>query len=436
MKKSNNKYSSFWTPETQLFYKREKIVKCEGAYLYDEYGKKYIDLNSGTWNVILGYNRPEYNKNILDLVNNVQFIPNVRFSHEEGEKLSKRILSKIPNIYKSIFFTTGGAETVETAIKFAKQYWYNKGYKNKTRVISLYESYHGSTIGAMSVSGDPWDRVAYDSILINPLKIYPFYCYKCRLGLDKKKCNYACLKDLEYQINFYGAENISSLIIEPIMGVGGIIIPTKEWIQKVLEICHKNNILVIFDEVSSGFGRCGNYFSFLDYDVTPDIVTFGKCITNGMAPLAGTIVTDKIYDAFNNENEDIQFKHGFTNSGHPLSCAIGNITLDIFEKGNIINKINEKEKHFKILLERIKNKDYIGEIRIKGLMIAIELINPKTKDSLVIPDLLYKFKERGIIMSQMTQVVNFMPSICVTDEDFKYGLDVLQELVEEYLNKN
>lgn len=428
-------YSTFWTPETQMFYKREKIVKCEGAYLYDEYGKKYIDLNSGTWNVILGYNRNEYNKKVLDIIKNVQFIPNVRFSHEEGEKLSKRILSKIPSNYKSIFFTTGGSEAVETAIKFAKQYWYNKGYKNKTKIISLYESYHGSTIGAVSVSGDPWDRVAYDAILMNSLKIYPYYCYKCRLGLDKDCCKNACLRDLEYQINFYGAENISSLIIEPIMGVGGIIIPSKEWLHKIVDICHKNNILVIFDEVTSGIGRCGNYFSFLDYEINPDIVTFGKCISNGMAPLAGTIVTDEIYDAFKNKDEDIQFKHGFTNSGHPLSCAIGNITLDIFEKENILKVIDEKSKEFKKILEKLKEKEYIGEIRVIGLMIAIELINPKNNKSLVIPDLLYKFKERGIIMSQMQQVVNFMPSICITNKDFEYGIDVLQELVEKYLSE-
>ncbi len=425
---------SFYTSETQMFYDRDKIIKCKDEYLYSENGKKYLDLNSGTWNVILGYGREEYNDYINNLNGNVQFIPNVRFTHNEGEKLSKRILEYLPSCYKSVFFTSGGGEAVETAIKFAKQYWYNKGFKNKNRIISLYDSYHGSTIGAVSVSGDPWDRVAYDPILLNSLKMYPYYCYKCRLGLNKDNCNHACLKDLEWQIDFYGEENISSLIIEPIMGVGGIIIPSKEWLNKLVDICHKHNILVIFDEVTSGFGRCGNIFSFLDYDLKPDIVTFGKCISNGVTPLAGTIITEDIYNCFNNSDDNMQFKHGFTNSGHPLSCAIGNITLDIFEKENVLDVIKEKSKIFSSCLEKLKDKKYIGEIRVIGLMIAIELVDPDTNDSLVIPNLLYKFKEKGIIMSQMTQVVNFMPSIKVTKEEFEYGINTLIELVEEYLN--
>lgn len=424
---------TFYTSETQMFYDRNKILKCKDEFLYDENGKKYLDMNSGTWNVILGYNREEYNKSIKELNNGVQFIPNVRFYHEQGEKLSKRIINLLPKDYSSIFFTSGGAEAVETALKFAKQYWYNNGYKNKNRVISLYDSYHGSTLGAVSVSGDPWDRTAFDPILFNSLKMYPYYCYKCRLGLEKKYCNYACLNDLKWQIEFYGEENISSLIIEPIMGVGGILIPSKEWLSSLIDICHQHNILVIFDEVTSGFGRCGNYFSFLDYDVKPDIVTFGKCVSNGVAPLAGTIITKKIYDCFYNENADKQFKHGFTNAGHPLSCAIGNVTLDIFERENILEVIKQKEKEFNKILETLKGKKYIGEIRIKGLMIAIELIDPRTNGSLIIPDLLYKFKEKGIIMSQMTQVVNFMPSIKVTNEEFKYAIDIMIELIEEYL---
>ncbi len=427
---------TFFTSETQMHYNRDKIVKCIDEFLYNEDGKKYLDMNSGTWNVILGYGRSEYNIALNDLNNNVQFIPNVRFVHEEGEKLSKRILKLLPEKYCSVFFTSGGGEAVETAIKFAKQYWFNKGYKNKNRIISLYDSYHGSTLGTVSISGDPWDRIAYDPILFNSLKMYPFYCYKCRLGLEKKYCQYACLKDLEWQINFYGEENISSLIIEPIMGVGGIIIPTKEWLDELINICHKHNILVIFDEVTSGFGRCGNYFALLEYNVMPDIITFGKCISNGVSPLAGTIISKDIYNCFDDVDENKQFKHGFTNSGHPLTCAIGNITLDIFEKENVLNVVKEKEKEFKEILNEIKIKEYIGEIRIKGLMIAIELINPKTKEPLIIPNLLYKFKEKGIIMSQMTQVVNFMPSIKVTTQEFKYTLDVMIELIEEYLEDN
>ena len=216
------KNKSFWTSETQMFYEREQIVKAEGCYLWDAKGKKYLDFNSGTWNVILGHNRPEFKEGLSAQLNNFEYVPNLRFFHQAGVDLSDKLLNILPEKYAHIYYTSGGAEAVETSIKIARQYCYNKDKKGKTRFISLYESYHGSTLAAMSLSGDPWSRVPFDPLLKGFLHIYPQYCYKCRLGLKKSNCNYACLTDLKYQINFFGAENICALIIEPIMGVGAL----------------------------------------------------------------------------------------------------------------------------------------------------------------------------------------------------------------------
>ena len=429
-------YKLHWTTESQMFYNRDKIIKCEGKYIYDETGKKYLDLNSGTWNVILGYNRKEFKKVLENQLNEVQFVPNVRFCHEQGIKLSSRILGYLPNTYTNIFYTCGGGEAVETALKIAKQYWYNKGFKAKHRVISLYESYHGSTLGAMSVSGDPWDRIPFDTILNDSLKFIPQYCYNCRLGLTKKNCNYACIKNLEYIINFYGEENISSLIIEPIMGVGGIIIPDKKWIQDLVNLCHKYNIIVIFDEVSSGFGRCGNYFSFLDYEVEPDIITFGKAASNGVQALGGAIVKREIFDTFVDEDTSKQFRHGFTNSGHPIACAVGNKVLDIFEEEKILSKIKKIEKMMIEKYSSLKNLKYIGEIRIKGLMVGIEMKNPFKNEVLDINDLEYRFKEKGIIMSRMYGVICFMPTILTNEKDIDYSISCIKEIIESYIYEN
>lgn len=423
----------FWTSETQMFYDRDKLVSCKGNIVIDENGKKYLDLNSGTWNVLFGHSRPEYYEAIDNQLKSLEYIPNIRFRHDSGDKLAHRLLSYLPSKYQHVYFTSGGAEAVETAIKLARGYFYENGEKGKRRVISLYESYHGSTLGAMSASGDPWDRIPFDPLLKDTLKIYPQYCYKCRLGLKKECCNYACLKDLEYQINFYGAENICALILEPIMGVGGIIIPDKHWLGYVVELCHKNNIIVIFDEISCGSGRTGELFACQGYDIYPDIILFGKGISNGVQPLAGAIVSKEIFDSFLSPEKEKQFRHGFTNSGHPVACACGNVTLDIIEKENILERIKQKEKEFKEILQELSTKNYIGEIRIKGLMIAIELLNPKDGSDLNIPDFDIVLKNDGLIASQMCQVVCFMPSVCTTKEDLQQGLNILCRNVEKYL---
>ena len=424
----------FWTSETQMYFERKKIIKALGNKIIDEDGKEYLDLNSGTWNTILGHGRKEYAEKINKQLSQYEYIPNIRFQHSAGEHLANQLLEYLPNKYKHVFFTSGGAEAVETSIKLARGYFYSKKRGNKRRVISLYESYHGSTLGAMSASGDPWDRIPFDPLLKDTLKIYPQYCYKCRLGLNKDTCNYACLKDLEYQINFYGDENICALILEPIMGVGGVIIPDHKWLQSVVELCHKNNIMVIFDEISCGIGRTGFMFACQKYKIYPDMILFGKGISNGVQPLAGVIISETIYKAYLSKNRDRQFRHGFTNSGHPVACACGSVTLNIIKKENLLDVISQKEKSFREILEKLKNKVYIGEIRIIGLMIAIELINPKTNAELNIQDLDIKLRNQGLIVSQMCQVISLMPSICTTNEELQQGINILCQTVETFLN--
>lgn len=426
-------YKEFWTSESQMFYDRDKIISCRGNNIKDESGKEYLDLNSGTWNVFFGHSREEYYTAIKEQLEKLEYIPNIRFRHNAGDELAHRLLGYLPNKYAHVYFTSGGAEAVETAIKLARAHFYENGKKGKRRIISLYESYHGSTLGAMSASGDPWDRIPFDPLLKDTLKIYPQYCYKCRLGLNKGQCNYACLKDLEYQINFYGAENICALILEPIMGVGGVIIPDKKWLKCVVDLCHDNNIIVIFDEISSGSGRTGNMFACQSYNIYPDIILFGKGISNGVQPLAGAIVSKEIFNSFFSPKREKQFRHGFTNSGHPVACACGNATLDIIEKDNIFEVVKQKEKEFAQILDLLKNKPYVGEIRIKGLMIAIELLNPQTKSELNIPDFDVILRNDGLIASQMCQVVCFMPSVCTTKEQFTKGIEILCRNVERYL---
>lgn len=326
----------------------------------------------------------------------LDYISNHLFYHEQGDRLAERLMRLFPNgTFSSVYFTSGGAEAVETSIKLAKQFWYNNGLKGKHRMISLFESYHGSTIGAVSVSGDPWDRIPFDTILNDSIHFYPQYCYQCRLGLKQNMCNLACIRDLEYKINFYGADNISALIIEPIMGVGGVIIPSEEYLKAVVKLCHENNILVIFDEVTSGMGRCGDYFACLKYGIYPDMLLFGKAVSNGAQPLAGVLINDRIANAFMSPDFELQFRHGYTNSGHPIACAVGNCVLDLFEKEKILEECNSKSKSFSEQLETLRECDFIGEIRIEGLMIAIELINPHDSSPLIIPklDIIFRKKE-------------------------------------------
>lgn len=427
----------FWTSETQMFYERKCILKATGCHVIDSDNNKYLDANSGTWNVFLGHGNKEIGTCIDKQITKLDYLSNHQFFHEEGEKLASRLINLFPkDTFASVYFTSGGAEAVDTALKISKQFWYNKNEKGKHRFISLFESYHGSTIGATSVSGDPWDRVPFDTILNDSIHIYPQYCYNCRLGLDKSNCNLACIKDLEYKINFYGAENISSIIIEPVMGVGGVIIPSREYLKELVELCHKNNILVIFDEVTSGIGRCGYYFACMKFGIYPDLLLFGKAISNGSQPLAGIMISKKIYDAFCSKDSEMQFRHGFTNSGHPVACAAGNCVLDIMERDKIIEKCRKKSLLFEQKLKKLHSYPFFGEIRIIGLMIAIELINPNDQNPLVIPKLDIILRDRGILISQMTQVIGLMPSVIMTDKEFETVLNIIIDTVNEYLINN
>lgn len=428
----------FWTSETQMFYNRKCIIKAEGCHLIDSEGKIYLDANSGTWNVLLGHGYEEIGSSLYKQIQKLDYPSNHQFYHEQGEKLARRLIDLFPkDTFSSVYFTSGGAEAVDTALKISKQFWYNTNEKGKHRFISLYESYHGSTIGAVGISGDSWDRIPFDAIINDSIHIYPQYCYHCRLGLDKESCGLACIKDLEYKIDFYGAENICALIIEPIMGVGGVLEPSKEYFKKLVDLCHKNNILVIFDEVTSGIGRSGSYFACMKYGIYPDLLLFGKAISNGSQPLAGVMISKQIYNAFCSINSERQFRHGFTNSGHPLACAAGNCVLDIMERDNIIQKCQEKSEIFKKKIEALRVHPFIGEIRVAGLMIGIELINPEDKAPLIIPGLDILLRNNGILVSQMTQVIGLMPPVVMSEEEFGKVLDVIVHTIKIYLkNKN
>lgn len=432
----NTNYDTFWTSETQLYYKRTHVSKAEGCYLYDVKGNKYLDANSGTWNVFLGHRVKEIGESISAQYRELDYMSNHQFVHDQGIKLSERLIKLFPEgVFSSVYFTSGGAEAVDTAIKMAKQYWYNRGFHGKDRVISLFESYHGSTIGAVGVSGDPWDRIPFDSLFQDAIHFYPQYCYQCRLGLNRDCCNLACIRDLEYKINFYGEENISALIMEPVMGVGGVIIPSFDYFTRVATICKEHNILLIFDEVTSGLGRCGEYFACMHYGVYPDLLLFGKAISNGAQPLAGVMINEKIKSEFVSPQMDRLFRHGFTNSGHPVACAAGNCVLDIFERDGIIDICKQKSAAFDKLLKRLREYPFIGEIRIVGLMIAIELVSPQNGSPLIIPNLDIIFREKGILLSQMTQVIGIMPPVTMTSEEFESVIDIIIDTVQEYIKK-
>ena len=433
---SNTKYDTFWTSETQLYYERACISKAEGCYLYDAEGNKYLDANSGTWNVFLGHGVKEIGESISEQYSKLDYMSNHRFVHDQGIKLSDRLIRLFPEgVFSSVYFTSGGAEAVDTAIKMAKQYWYNRGFQGKDRVISLFESYHGSTIGAVGVSGDPWDRIPFDSLFQDSIHFYPQYCYQCRLGLNRNCCNLACIRDLEYKINFYGEENIGALIMEPVMGVGGVIIPDSDYFTRVATICKEHNILLIFDEVTSGLGRCGEYFACMHYGIYPDLLLFGKAISNGAQPLAGVMINERIKSEFVSPQMDRQFRHGFTNSGHPVACAAGNCVLDIFERDGIIDICKQKSSAFTELLKRLKEYPFIGEIRIIGLMIAIELVSPQDGNPLIIPNLDIIFREKGILLSQMTQVIGIMPPVAMSSEEFESVIDIIIDTVQEYIER-
>ncbi|MBY0122724.1 aspartate aminotransferase family protein [Bacillus sp. S/N-304-OC-R1] len=346
----------------------------KGIYLYDQDGKEYLDASSGAITANIGHGVKEIIEAMHEQAKRVSFVYRSQFTSEAAENLARKIAEQTVGDLNWCFFVNSGSEATETAMKIAIQYWQEKGIHTKTKVLSRWMSYHGITLGALSMSGHTGRRARFIPLLEDFPVIHPPYCYRCPYNREAPDCGFVCANELDTVIKRIGAENIAAFIAEPVIGASGAAItPPKGYYQVIKEICEKNGILFIADEVMTGFGRTGTMLACEHWDIEPDIVALGKGMGAGYAPIAAALVSERVMEPILAGSKIVMSGH--TLSANPQSCAVSLAVLEYLEKNQIIQDVEEKGKY---LVEKLKGLQeqfsFIGDIRGKGLMIGLEFV--------------------------------------------------------------
>jgi len=376
----------------------------KGVYLFDMEGKKYLDATSGAVTANIGHGVTEIMEAMLEQAKKVSFVYRSQFTSEAAEKLAKKIAEMIPGELNWSFFVNSGSEATETAMKMAIQYWQEQGIQTKTKILSRWVSYHGITMGALSMSGHPGRRARFVPLLEDFPAIHPPYCYRCPYNLEAPSCNYLCAHELETAIKRIGSEQIAAFIAEPVIGAaGGAIAPPKDYFKQIKKICEDNDILFIADEVMTGFGRTGTMLACEQWGIVPDIVAFGKGMGAGFAPIAAAVASDKVMEPILAGSKSVMSGH--TLSANPQSCAVSLAVLEYLEKNEVLKEVDSKGVYLKNQLEKLKSQfSFIGDVRGKGLLLGIELVadrNTKTpfpRVSAVTAKIIELAKEKGLLV--------------------------------------
>ncbi|MCA1054534.1 aspartate aminotransferase family protein [Rossellomorea aquimaris] len=342
----------------------------KGVYLYDTTGKEYLDACSGAVTANLGHGMEEIIQSIVEQGSKVAFVYRSQFSNQPAEELAEYLYKKTG--YPWSFFVNSGSEAVETAIKIALQHWQEKGKPKKRRILSRWLSYHGITFGALSASGHPHRRERFDSMIGDWPTVEPPYCSNCPFGKSYPSCDLACANQLDTMIERIGGENIAAFIAEPIIGAaGGAITPPGDYYSRIKEICERHEILFISDEVMTGCGRTGTFLALEQWGVQADITAVGKGLSAGYAPIAATLISDRIMEPILEGTRVIMSGH--TYSGNPLSSSAALAVLKLIDSENIIDGVEGKGTYLRNLLNKLKNEfSFILEIRGKGLLLGME----------------------------------------------------------------
>jgi len=351
------------------------ISHGDGIYLYDTNGKRYIDGSSGAITASIGHGVKEIIEEIENQAHKISFVYRSQFTSEPAEKLAQKLSDLAKGGEYWSFFVNSGSEATETAMKIAIQHWQEKGIKGKNKILSRWMSYHGITIGALSMSGHTGRRARFVQLLEDYPTIQPPYCFRCPFNATYPDCNHMCATELELAINRIGAEHIAAFIAEPIIGAaGGAIVPPPGYYQVIKKICEKHNILFIADEVMTGMGRTGKMFALEHWDTHADIIALGKGMSAGYTPIAATLVNEKVMDPIQKGTKLIMSGH--TYSANPQSTAVALAVVNYIETHNLVEKSAKNGKYLITKLQELqKMHPIIGDVRGKGMMCGIEFVS-------------------------------------------------------------
>lgn len=438
-----------WHPDTQMKqyegsdFKPTIIERGEGIYLYDIDGNKYIDGISSWWVNTLGHSNPKLNKVLTQQAEKIEHVLLADFTHKPAIELAEKLVKLAGEPFSKVFYSDDGSTAVEVAIKMAYQYWYQKGKPEKKHFVSMTESYHGDTLGSVSVGGIDIYKKIFNPLVFETLKVCAPYCYRCPKNCKQGQCNIECFNEVEELFKTRHNE-IAAMIVEPLVqGAAGMRIYPAQYLKKLRSLCDKYEILLIDDEVAMAFGRTGKYFAFEHAGIKPDIFCVAKGITAGYIPLAATITTNKIFNAFYDDFSQLKtFYHGHSFTGNPVACAIAVENLKIMEEEKIIESLQPKIKKLKDCLEKFQTLKHVGDIRHIGMIGAIEIVKNKTTKE---P---YLFTERighkvfreamknGALLRPIGNIIYFLPPLIITEEEIEKLTEIAYNAIKTVTEKN
>jgi adenosylmethionine-8-amino-7-oxononanoate aminotransferase len=408
------------------------ITHADGMYLYDSDGRKYLDGVSSLWCNVHGHRVPEIDEAVRAQIGRVAHSTLLGLSNEPAILLAERLMKIVPPGLAKIFYSDSGATATEIAFKLAAQYWHNLGQGQKSEFVGFADAYHGDTVGAMSVGRMEFFHRPYFPMLFKVHFAPSPHVYRSATPSDPAAVARDCLKSLQ-KIFEANASRIAAVGIEPLVqGAGGMIAQPPGFLAGVRSLCNQHHVLLIADEVATGFGRTAKMFACEHENISPDLLCVAKGITGGYLPLAATFATQKIFDAFLGEPwEGKTFFHGHTYTGNPLSCAAALASLDLFEKTDLLQAVQRKEIELSRLLQGLKTLDFTGDIRQKGFMVGIELVRNKENRESFDPRLRIgaavcaRIRKHGVIIRPLGDVLVLMPPLAMPIENLRTIVDAL-----------
>jgi adenosylmethionine-8-amino-7-oxononanoate aminotransferase len=408
-----------------------RVKKAEGVYLHTEDGRRIIDGISSWWVNLHGHGNPAIVKAISEQAARIDHVLLAGCTNETVEELAALLQEVLPAQLQHIFFSDDGSTAVEVALKMAVQYWKNVGRPEKRSIVALEHAYHGDTVGAMSVGDDSGFTESFKSLLFPVHRAHAAYCYRCPVGKTRADCNIDCANSLRALLEEKHDE-IAAVIVEPLLqGAGGMIVHPVEFLQRVRHLCTEFGVLLINDEVLTGFGRCGRMFAGELAGVVPDLMCISKGLTGGVLPMAATICTDDIHQAFMGSDSSRTFWHGHSYTGNPIAAAAGVASLKIFKTQPVFERIKLISKIHCERLAAIREHPALGDARSIGTMAAVEL---KADDpgyfSTLGPKLYKYFVDSGVLLRPLGNVIYILPPYVISSAELNFIHDRVAEALD------
>ncbi len=414
------------------------LVRGEGSTLYDAAGNAYLDGLACLWNVAVGHGRRELAEAAREQMETLAFANGYTgYTNAPAIRLAERILGlAYPNM-SGVFFANSGSEAVELAVKTARFFWFLSGRPDKVKVIVRKEAYHGGTIAATAATGMPAFHRGFGPLAEGFVRAETCYPYRCRWCSGEDACTLACADEIESVIQREGPDTVAAVLAEPVHGAGGVIPPTPGYWPRLREICDRHDVLLIADEVITGFGRTGRWFALEHWGIQPDLVTFAKAVTSAYVPLSGVLFSERVHQALLSLPADLKFMHGYTNSAHPTACAVGLRNLDIMEREGLVQRAEAMGARLRAGLDTLRSEDHVGDVRGLGLMCAVELVADKTTRAPfdpalgVGPRLFRMMRERGLLARVKGETILLAPPLVITEAEVDRIVDIVGSVARD-----